>query len=335
MLHVFDLSHYQGAENFPAMKSAFGLSMCYVKATQGESYMDSRLVANWRGMTDANLVRGAYNFAEPDNTARDDVAALLSFVKSAGPLHPTDVFVLDLESSSLAAKATAQWAHEWGTELRRQAPGYAPWLYCGGFMAASSSYSILSHNHGGPFARWIYPRYPNAYAGRAAWPTSYADLILPSLARSNWGGEPDGWQFSQSFPDTTEGGDPHDANVLNMTLDQLLTTNQGADMPLTDPEIAAIATKSADAVWVKILNGVGSDVRKMTAAQWLAVAVHDIDVDIAKDVDAGTHLDSISAAIDALKGIGGGTVDVDALAVKLRDALGTELLDALAARLTS
>lgn len=219
LLRGFDVSHWQGPEDWPQWVRDYGITFGVAKATQGERWEDTRFPANWRGMKAAGIVRGAYDFAVPDSNPRDDVAHLLDTVDRAGGLDPTDLLVLDLERSSLSAADTAAWACSWADELKRATGGrFAAVLYCGGFMDLEPYRKLRAH-----FDAWWYPRYPARWANRNAWPASFAEVRLP--APNVWGGPPDFWQFSQSFP---VAGDPHDANVYAGTLDQLRAINPGA-----------------------------------------------------------------------------------------------------------
>lgn len=215
MLRGFDVSHWQGAEDWSRWRDRYGLSFGAAKATQGVGYVDPRFEANWRGMAGAGLVRMAYDFATPDRDPRDDVAHLLDVVHSApGGLAPTDLLVCDLERSRLSAAATADWACGWADEAHRQAPGFAAVVYSGGYMDLSAYRTLRDH-----FDAWWYPRY---YGDRNAWPAA----MTTRLPRPNvWGGPPLFWQFSDAF---LADGEPHDANVFNGTLAELKAINPGA-----------------------------------------------------------------------------------------------------------
>lgn len=250
LLRGFDVSHWQGEESWARWVRDYGIAFGVAKATQGERWEDSRFPDNWRRMRAAGIVRGAYDFASPDANPVDDVAHLLDTVDRAGGLHPTDLLILDLERSGLTSRETAAWACGWADELKRATGGrFAAVLYCGGYMDLSSYRPLRTH-----FDVWWYPRYPARYDGRAGWPASLDECRLPEP--NVWGGPPDFWQFTQSFP---AAGEPHDANVFAGTLEQLRTLNPGTrpdaghpdnggpDMArtLSDEDVAAIA----EAVW--------------------------------------------------------------------------------------
>ncbi|MGI8882241.1 MAG: GH25 family lysozyme [Jatrophihabitans sp.] len=62
-----DVSHYQGAIDFGAMKTD-GANFVYIKATEGTTYHDPMFSADYSGATNAGLLRGGYHFARPDSS---------------------------------------------------------------------------------------------------------------------------------------------------------------------------------------------------------------------------------------------------------------------------
>ncbi len=88
-----DVSHYQGQVDWALVKAA-GIHFAFAKATQGTSYVDPELTANWPAMRAAGLVRGAYHFMDPDQDAAAQAEHFLATVQlEAGDLPP----VLDIE----------------------------------------------------------------------------------------------------------------------------------------------------------------------------------------------------------------------------------------------
>lgn len=240
VIQGFDVSHWQGNQNWSNLKRDYGVDFGFAKALQGESSRDSEFADNWASMQSAGIVRGAYYFAEPDNNPLDDASAFLNLVNPSGA---DDLLVLDLESSTIGS-ATPQWACDWGDEITRLTGGdYCPGLYCGGYMDLTSYKDLPNH-----FGWWWYPRYPNKYANKSTWPTSFADCIPPdpNVVWPTW--PPDIWQFSQSFP-TNQGG-VHDGNIFNGDVAKMRTLNDrstGADDTPPAAEVAA-------AVWQYLIN---------------------------------------------------------------------------------
>lgn len=56
-----DLSHHNGAVDWPRLSTA-GLSFVYLKATEGESHVDTQFQANWQSALRHHWQTGAYHF---------------------------------------------------------------------------------------------------------------------------------------------------------------------------------------------------------------------------------------------------------------------------------
>lgn len=239
MLRGMDVSHWQGAEDWAAMKARYGLSFGFVKATESTNFRDDRFDNNWPAMRAAGLVRGAYHFARPgDSSAVAQADYFLSYVEQHGGFTGTDLPVLDFETSGgLGTNAGLAWCNAWGDRVRART-GKVPLIYFGSWAADDAGTSELRDH----FCGWWYPRYPNSWASRAAWPADYSDMTLPSPNR--WGESPDIWQYSQSFP---VDDDPHDANVSYLTLDQFRALNtrtaSGDIVPLNNADGDLVADR--------------------------------------------------------------------------------------------
>jgi len=204
MIRGIDVSHHQGALDWHALAASLRLDFAFAKATEGEGFTDPRFLANWAGIHEAGLVRGAYSFARPDASPVDAARAFVAAVKAAGPMHPTDMLALDLEVGAPAGVSLHGWATGWAAEVRRLVPGYAIWLY-------------HSHKVSG-FDLWWYARWP----GLTSWPTD-----VPLVPRE---GHPDIWQWTDNVL-----GRQIDGDVFNGTRAQLEALNPGAGKP-DDPK---------------------------------------------------------------------------------------------------
>lgn len=215
MLRGFDVSHYQGAVDWAALKKQYGITWGAAKATEGTGYKDSRFAANWKGLKAAGLVRMAYHFAHPDNSPADDAKAFLDYVNAAGGFGPEDIAVMDMESNpnNLPMLQVRDWLAGWA-DIVTKATGRKPFLYCGsGYIRNNSTKDLKPH-----YAAWWFPRY-----SASTWPSAITGYPSPN----NWGGAPDIWQFSESF-------NGMDANIANMTLVDLKT--RGTKAPVTPPK---------------------------------------------------------------------------------------------------
>jgi GH25 family lysozyme M1 (1,4-beta-N-acetylmuramidase) len=217
MLRGIDVSHHNGSVDWAALKTRYGITWGAAKATEGAGFKDAQFGANWRKMKAAGLVRMAYSFAHPDSDPSDDAHTFLSYVEANG-LEPTDIMVMDMEgnSNNLPMLQVRDWLAGWADAVTK-ATGRKPFLYCGsGYIANNATKDLRSH-----YAAWWFPRYSTN-----TWPAG----ITGYPASNNWGGAPDIWQFSQSF-----GGGSMDANVANMTLDDLKT--RGVVKPSSKPPV--------------------------------------------------------------------------------------------------
>jgi GH25 family lysozyme M1 (1,4-beta-N-acetylmuramidase) len=155
----------------------------------------------------------AYHYGHPGKEA---VASADRFLDYVGALVPTDLLVLDLETGDgLSQVEVNRWAKVWAGRVQEVA-GRKPVLYCGhAYMENQTGVGL-----NGPYSAWWYPRYPSSLASEIVWPETFN----PTLPSPNaWGGPPDFWQFSSTFP-SIEG--QLDANVYNGTLAQLRAINQ-------------------------------------------------------------------------------------------------------------
>ncbi len=99
-----DVSDYQGTVDWSTAKAA-GVTFGFVKATEGDTLVDSTFAQNWSAMKAAGVVRGAYHFFHPGDNATTQASFVLSTV---GPLAAGDLpIVLDFEVLDGVAEATA------------------------------------------------------------------------------------------------------------------------------------------------------------------------------------------------------------------------------------
>jgi GH25 family lysozyme M1 (1,4-beta-N-acetylmuramidase) len=111
--------------------AAWGVDFAYIKATEGDSYVNPYFVEDWQGAGAAGLLRGAYHFARPRLplwTATYDAQA---FLLTTGPFTGVNDLppVLDLETSGGLGRADlVAWVEAWMAEITRQT-GRWPMLY--------------------------------------------------------------------------------------------------------------------------------------------------------------------------------------------------------------
>jgi lysozyme len=136
---LIDVSVHQGTIDYADVKAA-GIDGVYIKATEGEDFIDSRFASNVRNARAAGLKVGAYHFLRPRVRAGGAAAEVSDFVTqlkrldllAPGNLRP----VLDVESTTLSAAATRIYASDAISALRQQTDVKPIFYTFPGFMAA-------------------------------------------------------------------------------------------------------------------------------------------------------------------------------------------------------
>jgi len=166
-----DVSHYQGTVNWAAVRQA-GVQFAFAKATDGLTWVDPELAANWPAMKSAGLLRGAYHFFEPADDAASQAEFFLSTVQlAAGDLPPA----LDVET--FAGSSSTFWAgvETWLATVA-SATGVEPFLYVAPDFA---------NDHQAPASLAAYPLWIADYGvAQPTLPIGWSDWLI--------------WQHSQS-----------------------------------------------------------------------------------------------------------------------------------------
>jgi lysozyme len=120
-----DVSHFQGVVDWQKVSQA-GMAFAFAKATEGITYVDPQLAANWPGIRAAGLVRGAYHFFEPNDDATQQAQHFLATVQLApGDLPPVlDVEITGGVSDPQLWSGVATWL-----QIVEQTTGRQPILY--------------------------------------------------------------------------------------------------------------------------------------------------------------------------------------------------------------
>jgi lysozyme len=182
-----DVSHHNGAIDWDIAARA-GIAFAYAKATEGAAFTDRQFGANWTGIRNAGLLRGAYHFLRPALPVAVQAERFVSLVGTPAPgdLPP----MLDLEETSAKA-GEDEWARvaksrrvalatEWLERVER-ALGRRPIVYTrAGFLAdvlgapgALTRYPIwLAHYTNQP-----QPRIPDGWERWALWQYSQTGRI--------------------------------------------------------------------------------------------------------------------------------------------------------------
>lgn len=128
-LRGIDVSGHQPSISWKAMKRA-GISYGWVKATEGQTFVDGSYERHRREARRAGIPLGAYHFARPDTdvSSLDPVAEADHFLAVAQPGEGDLLPVLDLETPGLPPARLARWARAWLRRVER-AIGQPPILY--------------------------------------------------------------------------------------------------------------------------------------------------------------------------------------------------------------
>ncbi|HTA23098.1 MAG TPA: GH25 family lysozyme [Terriglobales bacterium] len=175
MVAGIDVSHYNGPVNYGKL-AAGGFAFAYVKATEGRFTKDPLYPANYAGLRQNQVLRGAYHFFYPQLDAQAQASNFLTVVTqlTPGDLPPVlDVEVSGEQSPSAIAAAMQQWL-----DVVQQQLGRTPIIYtAAGFWNAAL---------GGTTAFAAYPLWVAEYTGNPAprIPTGFSSYVF--------------WQYSQS-----------------------------------------------------------------------------------------------------------------------------------------
>lgn len=215
-----DVSAYQSAQDWAALKSS-GLSFAFAKASEGQSTHDPKFSAHIAGIKAAGLVRGAYHFAWPNQSAAREAANYIAAVKAhAGPgfLH-----WLDLEAYSdrrnyrgRTADQIRAYAAAWIAAVQHAFPGQRVGIY--------TSADDIAHGHVPAGVPLWYPAYPGQRVDTFA-EAEAASRPTPS------GRKPLIWQFTS----TPAKGPRVDSNLCYMSAAALRTWAAGDTEPSKPP----------------------------------------------------------------------------------------------------
>jgi len=126
MIPGVDLSNWQPNYNWPAARHS-GIRFAYLKASEGESFVDKMYSAHRRNANMQDIVIGAYHFARPSAGSAQRQAE--HFLKCASLRRGDLIPALDLEvSGGLSPAHLVFWVTQFRDEVRRQI-GHAPVIY--------------------------------------------------------------------------------------------------------------------------------------------------------------------------------------------------------------
>lgn len=179
-----DVSYYQGDIDWNAVKD-FGVKFAITRKSDG-TFLDTKFQKNWDGIKSAGLIRGVYQYFEPDG----DVTTQANIVIDAvGKLGNGDLpAMLDVEAAgNLTSAAYTAKIQKW-LDLVEAGTGKLPMIYTGKYFwqdnVASSAFNDSALAHAG---------YPNA-----CYPTTgHPPLGCWMNSCPNLADQFDSWEFWQ------------------------------------------------------------------------------------------------------------------------------------------
>jgi GH25 family lysozyme M1 (1,4-beta-N-acetylmuramidase) len=157
MLKGVDISKYQGAVNFDALKSA--VDFVIMKASAGcpdpgqsvAQYVDGQFNRSESESRRVGLLRGFYHYAYPEYNDPEPEAD--QFFNAVGPLRDNEIMALDFEEST--KKDVVQWCLRFLNHLSGKLEGYKPLLYINLALANAHDWSpVVQAGYGLWLAEW-------------------------------------------------------------------------------------------------------------------------------------------------------------------------------------
>lgn len=168
-----DVSQHQGTVDWPAVVQA-GYVFAFIKATDGETYVDPEFAQNWAGAAAANVLRGAYHFFRAEDSPQAQVELFWNTVAGNGELPP----VVDVEETMGVSAATLiSNLTQFLAELQ-QASGRTPMIYTG-----PSFWNSLGTTAFGGYPLWVaeygvsQPTLPGGWSSWAFWQHSESGSV--------------------------------------------------------------------------------------------------------------------------------------------------------------
>lgn len=131
MAELIDVSNVNGSVDWNRVRRA-GIAGAWLKATEGQTYIDKYFAQHRRDAARAGVRVGAYHFARPDLQPLTPEAEAINFCKVVGKLDRTDLRpVLDLEVAVrevLRRSEIEWWCREWSRTVKKRL-GVWPLIY--------------------------------------------------------------------------------------------------------------------------------------------------------------------------------------------------------------
>jgi GH25 family lysozyme M1 (1,4-beta-N-acetylmuramidase)/LysM repeat protein len=246
-----DVSYWNAGIDWPKVRAA-GQRFTFIKASEGDGYLDPTFDDNWRGAKTGGLLRGAYHFFRANADAKKQANKFIDYVKSMndpGELPP----VLDLETADGQSRDKIISRAKTWLDLVEAAFNRKPMIYSGQYFLQD----YFSETGGGPPA-WAkdYPLW------LAQYPNTYVEGSQPYLPR--------GW-FKWNFWQYSEKGRVNGINakvdlvIFNGSLEELYKF-AGSEIGAEKGETPRKHTVLAGDSFESIANKYGVTVRELVGA---------------------------------------------------------------------
>jgi len=126
-----DVSYYQGVIDWGRVKAA-GNQFAFIRLSDGARFRDPKFSVNWDGAKAAGVIRGAYQFFRPGQSAETQANMMVAAI---GRYQPGDLPpVLDIEATGgLAASTIAARIKTWH-DIVKTGTGATPIIYTGKYF---------------------------------------------------------------------------------------------------------------------------------------------------------------------------------------------------------
>jgi lysozyme len=191
-LNGLDVSHFQGNIDWLQIAKG-GLSFAFVKATEGLHTFDAMFADNWKRMSGAGIIRGAYHFFHPELDGAGQARHFLATVQVVdGDMPP----VIDIElSNNIPGTEIIKGVSTW-LDIVSKATNRKPIIYTG-----PSFWNSTMNDQFGDYPLWI-----AQYAESPKIPKGWNDWTF--------------WQYTEKGQIAGVGGNV-DLNYFNGTIDDL------------------------------------------------------------------------------------------------------------------
>ena len=236
---ILDVSKYQGTIDWHTLAASGRCDGVIVKATDGQTGVDSSFATNFDGASVVDLLLGTYHFAQPDETPGDAAKEATHYVRtvqaaaarSPGRTRPL-LYALDVEKARDIRKGATfvAWCRAF-VETVESLTGLVCWVYTGGPFILDAA-GRMSDDDAAFFAR------------RPLWIAAYVDDPTRYVALTPW--RDVGYTLHQWAGDVRPGGLPGlrypgipanvvDTNRFDGTFVELLAIVSRSALPDTLP----------------------------------------------------------------------------------------------------